>query len=206
MAGTRAFIAIEVDKALKPAINAVLQELKAMDCVTTTSSDNLHFTLFFFDSLNDNEINLVKAAMRIAARESFRLKLKGINFFMHRNDPQVVYIGIESSDALVRLYSTLNSALRQAGFDIDQRPFSPHLTMGRVKSLSNPVKREALLSLRSKYSGKEFGSFTCRSLTLKKSVLTQTGPVHEDMYKVDLANMLTGCVPAGKLLSEMLLM
>jgi 2'-5' RNA ligase len=189
MSGTRAFIAIDIDGSLWKPISTVSAELAALGCTVSTSKSNLHITLFFFESISDSEIKLIEAAMRIAKCNEFLLTLKGVDFFMHKNDPLVAYIGIKHSIPLLSLYRTLNEALSVAGVATEKKPFSPHLTVGRVRRGSNPVKREALIAMRSKYAASEFGSFICRSMVLKRRVLSEHGPVYSDIYKIDFSKM-----------------
>ena len=182
MAGTRVFIAIDVEETVARQIKPLIAELSGMKFTRPVSDRQLHFTLMFFEDLSDKEISFMKSVMTAINKDRFTINVESVGFFSHRNDPQVVYIGIERSTDLQYLHGMLKEGAKRAGIRVDDREFSPHITLARVKSQLNPAQREALIKFRGKYLKKEFGACACKSMVLRKSALTEEGPVYSDLY------------------------
>jgi RNA 2',3'-cyclic 3'-phosphodiesterase len=157
--GTRTFIAIGLD----PHLQAALQELIAglrrrLPSVTFVDPANLHLTLVFLGSLTNGELAAAFRATLVAAADCrpFRLSLAQLGFFGSPAMPRVVWAGIAGEiDSLRRLQASLESRLAEQQVPLtrgEQHPFSPHLTLARLKRpLPEPERQQ--LSLVTKKPG-----------------------------------------------------
>jgi 2'-5' RNA ligase len=188
MAGTRAFIAIEPDKVAKAEIVKLLSELSQIGGIVSVKPENLHFTLFFFASLPDAELRLVKEVMKVAQPDAFEITLKGVGIFAHKNEPRVIYVDAPRSAALKGLHAVLSEGLTHARISAGSgdRGFSPHITIARVKGPLSQKNREALMAFREKHGGRVLGRFLCRSVVLKRSLLGGDAPVYTDLFALHL--------------------
>lgn len=115
-----------------------LKTLAPPNTVRWAAPQNIHLTLHFLGDITAAEADDVSRALAIAAPEAtpFSLNLGGLGCFPNVRRPRVLWVGLlEESAALVTLHQRLGQSLEAAiGFSPDKRPYSPHLTLGRVKN------------------------------------------------------------------------
>jgi 2'-5' RNA ligase len=94
--------------------------------------------------------------------------------------PRVLWIGVsQGAEQLVRLAYVVREAVDKFAEHEEDREFTPHLTIGRIKSGRNVEKLRELVT---RYRGVEFGVVTVDKIKLKKSVLTPRGPIYSDLF------------------------
>lgn len=101
-------------------------------------AESLHLTLKFLDRIDEAQAETVKRTLGSVARAhaSFDLELAGVGAFPSMARPQIWWVGVVPEPRLLALHSDLDAALESAGFPREQRPFAPHLTVGRTKGRS----------------------------------------------------------------------
>jgi len=135
----RLFIAINLNDEIKDFLSEAIRELKKeASGGNFTSRDNLHLTLSFLGELNPEKVADVKAAMNRVKAEPFRLTFSGYGKFKRRGG-DIHWAGVERSEALFSLQKQLAAELADAGFSLEEREYSPHLTLGREVRLSDPA-------------------------------------------------------------------
>ena len=90
---------------------------------------------------------------------------------------------VEGKEALVSLQQQIEVLLEKIGFQAEDRPFHPHLTLGRVKSSRG---REELVGRMEKYREEEFGDFLVERVNLFKSDLRPSGPIYTPLREIKL--------------------
>jgi len=188
---TRTFIALALDESLHRYLDGIMhrmaQELPGLRWV---DPGGIHLTLAFLGELNDQQVSEAINATELAARTvppfDYRLSHPGI--FGSPDRPRVIWIGVdEPSGRLIHLHQQLNRELERRGFAIDTRPFSPHLTLSRVKA---PLKAEEQQRLRRILAGKDFqpSSPFCHvhHISVMKSELSRTGASYTCLLNVSL--------------------
>jgi 2'-5' RNA ligase len=138
----------------------------------------MHLTLKFFGGISGRQITVISEVVRgIAARAApIDLQVSAVGAFPGVKRPRVIWLGIQGNvESLVRLQRDIDEKLLGCGFEAEERPFRPHLTLGRIKTPGTAPKLDAIVAL-----GDEFPAacFTARELTLLKSELTPQGAVH----------------------------
>jgi 2'-5' RNA ligase len=178
---TRTFIALEMheeqQRHLAEVIGRVAKHLPGVHWVNAAS---IHLTLAFLGELDDirlaEAIRVTEVAAQQARSFSYRLSRIGVFGSVHR--PRVIWMGIdESSGALLYLHRILNRELERSGFEVDRRPFSPHLTLARVK---NPLLPAEMQQLQHILMGKQQDivsaqEYPTRQVYVMKSELLKTG-------------------------------
>jgi RNA 2',3'-cyclic 3'-phosphodiesterase len=101
-----------------------------------TSREKRHLTLKFLGDVSDDaEPGLIDAAERVAARHRrVEMSIGGIGAFPNFRRARVVWIGVEQEPRLELLHHDLEIACEQAGFEVEGRPFRPHITLARVRA------------------------------------------------------------------------
>lgn len=175
---TRTFIALELDSSQQHFLGNVIRQGKLLlPDLRWVDPTGIHLTLAFLGELSDGQLEKAMAAAQYAATASrpFAYRLSGLGTFGPRRQPRVLWMGIsEPSGALHLAQSALALALEQQGFPAEQRPFSPHLTLARIKS---PLTSEQLQLLQQLLSRYQFATSAYRTthLSVMKSDLARSG-------------------------------
>lgn len=183
---TRAFAAIFPPQEVRNSIWELAQELKASGAgVKWVEKENLHLTLRFFGNLTDMELDKAGSAMKALAgvKRPFTVRLATLGAFPSLSRPRVIWVGVEEGrEPLVDVATSLEQQFVEAGLGSTDKPFSPHLTIGRVKiPHKNPRLEEAIRSLT--FGGLEF---MISGLTLTKSELRPQGPIYSPVLVAEL--------------------
>jgi RNA 2',3'-cyclic 3'-phosphodiesterase len=182
----RIFIALKVE-AEKPLLS-MISSLKSglrNDIVKWTSENNIHITLAFLGDTEEKMIKIICSMLNEKCKGSgkFDLVLSGSGVFRNLSDPRIIWTGIESSDKLVHLNELIINGLKDLNIKTEDRPFNPHLTIGRIKHLYN---RETLKALIEQYQNSEFQIIPISEVILYESILMKPGPVYKPLARFNL--------------------
>ena len=109
-----------------------------------TRRENMHLTLHFLGELPNGKVSALCRMMDEIDAPSFTLSLRGIGFFP-RDRGDIWWVGLEHSVPLHALQTELGKRLSAAGFTVEQRPYTPHLTLAREVILREPAQKETFL-------------------------------------------------------------
>ncbi len=141
----RAFLAIDLPASLRPILSQAQEELKKSGAdVKWVPVGNIHITLKFFGNITELQVADISEAVgaMAASQEPLSLTVTAAGAFPSPKSPRVVWLGIGGDlEGLRDFHRRLETAFAALGFPPEDRPFAPHLTLGRVKS---PVGRVAL--------------------------------------------------------------
>lgn len=145
-----------------------------------TDITNSHITIAF---LGDTDERLVKQLVLMLKEKctgfgNFTFLLKGAGVFRNMNDPRVIWLGIEMHEELLKLYDLISGGLRKMDLPVEERPFRPHLTIGRIKYLKNT---DALSNLLVLYRDKVIQRVEVDEIILYESILLPSGPVYKPL-------------------------
>ena len=185
MSQVRAFLAIDLDDDLKPKINRVIKEFKQIDAkIKYVELMNLHLTLKFFGEIDTDGLELLgeRIANVLSEFEPFNIRIRGCGAFPNDNHIKVIWVGIEDDETIMQLHDKLDAEFVKLGFDKDKK-FSTHLTIGRMKSAKNKDKVKSVIE---EFGDVEIGEMKVENITLKKSTLTPSGPIYEDLKVFEL--------------------
>lgn len=174
---TRTFIALEMDASQQRFLgNVIRQGKQILPDLRWVDPQGVHLTLAFLGELDDTQLAKALAATQYAAAQAnpFTYRLSGLGTFGPPRSPRVLWMGIfEPSAVLNGVHRALALALEEQGFITENRPFSPHLTLARIKTL-NAEQMQLLQQLLSRY---HFASphYRVTHLYVMKSELAPTG-------------------------------
>ncbi|HYM82187.1 MAG TPA: RNA 2',3'-cyclic phosphodiesterase [Candidatus Limnocylindria bacterium] len=133
----RIFLAVFPSAAAQAAAADAIEKLRRPgDAVSWVRQDNLHYTLRFLGDLGEDGCRRAALAAHDAARAhaSFDAALGPLGAFPKPERARVLWVGLSAgAEPFVAMARDLEHALRQRGFDRADRPFAPHLTIGRVR-------------------------------------------------------------------------
>jgi 2'-5' RNA ligase len=183
---TRTFLALFPPPAVVERIADSLEQVRqAGDGVGWVKSANVHYTLRFLGDLEPAGVEAAKrAAVRTAqATRAFRVALGAPGVFPDPRRPRVLWLGArEGAAELTALARTLENALAEEKFARADKPFAPHLTLGRVRD-SADGPRVTSRFLAGKFPG---DAFEARELLVVKSTLDPRGARYEPIAAVAL--------------------
>ncbi len=173
----RIFTAIEPPEEILKKIQHIQLRLRKIihGPVNWVRPEGIHLTLKFFGEVAGDVLATISERLEGFARQAKPLKLevRKIGAFPNLNNPRVVWIGIEGDIApLSRLQQTIDEGFGDLGYPGEERPFRPHLTLGRIK------EPKVLLGLAGIVEAKEVydaGGFEAGGLDVIKSDLTPQG-------------------------------
>ena len=179
----RGFIAIDVEAGEWRKFEEALRTLGS--AVRILSPEIIHFTLKFLgDTAKDAQESILQALREACQGEaSFPIRFQGVGVFPSPAKPSVVWIGGAEDGSLSRIAARLDERLAGLGFPRENRPFTPHLTIARVKGPVDPSRLNGILT---EFSETSFGTFHVRSVRLKKSILGPKGPQYSTVGEITL--------------------
>jgi len=183
----RSFIAVDLDDpAIKTRILNVQKDLElTRSQLKMVEPEILHLTLRFLGEIPQQSVERVKEILAAVRFQPFELTFSGVGTFPSLSRINVVWIGItRGQEQLSEIFQQIEPKLRQIGMPADNKGFSPHLTIARVKS---GINREALANAVTKMHNLELGQMPVKYVRLKKSTLTPNGPIYTTIYETQAA-------------------
>ncbi|MBI5000943.1 MAG: RNA 2',3'-cyclic phosphodiesterase [Euryarchaeota archaeon] len=159
---------------------------KARGEMKLVEADNIHMTVKFLGKVDDRKNERILECMKAAVEgmAPFEMSLKGVGAFPADSNPRVIWIAAEGAEPIGEMAKRLNSSMKRLGFPPEEREFAPHITVARVRGDRN---RERVMEVVNSYSGAEFGTVKVDCLHLKRSFLTNEGPVYTTVSVAKLA-------------------
>ncbi|RLE66906.1 MAG: RNA 2',3'-cyclic phosphodiesterase [Thermoprotei archaeon] len=184
----RCFIAIDIEDPnviqnilrVQQALSSLGKQLKLVE------KENIHLTLRFLGEIPSTLVDDVVNALSRVDFSPFRITLHGIGAFPRLSRPNVIWVGVvEGVNELKELASKINLVLKKLGFPPPDKPFSPHITIARIKRRPDI---NTLVDIVNTFINDTYGSILVDNFRLKKSTLTPKGPIYTTLYerKVDV--------------------
>lgn len=137
MANIRAFIAVEMPRQIKMELDRLIAGLRPFGPdIRWVRAANLHLTLRFLGDIPESSVGGLANDMtdKLATLRPFAVTLHGLGGFPNLHKPRVIWVGTnQGTDQLVQLATAVEKSCRDCGFGGADKPFSSHLTIGRVK-------------------------------------------------------------------------
>ncbi len=208
----RLFIAVELDRGICRGLEKVQAELRrAGGTVKWVDYRAMHLTLKFLGETEAELVPKIHTAVVEAVEgfAPFQVSVAGVGAFGPVDAPHVIWAGIEDgAETLVELAAAVEAGLHQGlGFPPERRPFSPHVTLGRLRQHAGPRRSgaprrppanlpprvptpgenpEGLPALIQSQAETRFGEQEVTELVIFMSELTRTGPIYTPMAHVEL--------------------
>lgn len=172
----RAFIAVETSPEIKARLQELIRRLKRPNAdVKWIEPQGMHLTLKFLGEITPGFLAGVEAGLAAAAGRGrpFELQVSSTGAFPpHSRSPRVFWAGVAAGPELAELQADVEAEMEKLGFPRERRPFSPHLTLGRVKG---PAGLARVMAELEKETAAFFGAMTVERVTLFQSTLRPQG-------------------------------
>lgn len=187
----RAFIALELPVAIQDAITdrtAKLRTTLARPLVRWVPLHNVHLTLKFLGEVSPANLGNLAQVLKVEAREHapFTFSVGGLGVFPNPRRPRVIWIGLETPPALVALARGIETICVRLGYDPENRPFSPHLTIGRVNQNTSAAELQHVRFALERTQVGAFGAVTVDAVHIFKSELLPGGTIYSHLYSAPL--------------------
>jgi len=186
----RSFLAIEIPVTVLKKIEMVQEDLKSSRAdVRWVNPGKMHLTLKFFGNIEESQVEPIVDSIGgpVRAVSPFPLQAKGLGAFPQIRNPRVIWLGlVDSRKILIPFQKELEDQFEKIGFQRENRPFQPHLTLGRTTSSRG---RDELVGRIEKYREEEFGEVQVEGITLFKSELRPSGPIYTVLRKLEFGSL-----------------
>jgi len=191
----RSFIAIELPDEVKTALAQLQALLKTgkQPPVKWVDPYSVHLTLKFLGNIAADKTGEITEAIEKAAQgvSPFQLEVKDLGVFPNFRRVRVVWVGISGEVAqLSQLQQRIESNLSPLGFASESRPFTPHLTLARVREQASPAEQQSFGQLIASTRFEAAYGFRVDSINLMRSQLTSEGAIYRQISSVKLKNTL----------------
>jgi 2'-5' RNA ligase len=182
----RTFIAIDIP--LEDSIVKQINKLKAEfinEKIKWIKAHQFHITIQFLGNVEDTDISKINESLGkvTAGFGDFSIELEEFGVFKNIKNPRILWIGFRPCDELIKLKNAIEDEMTRFGFEKSDKPFSPHLTIARIKVLR---QREKLKELIDSYSGKIIQLVNVGEIILYESMLKPDGPEYNIIKKHSL--------------------
>ena len=190
MSRLRAFIAVEIPLDIRQDIEHATSNLRrgTGSLIRWVAVENMHLTLKFLGDIPSANMEVLTQMIRAQADSfhCFDIHLTGIGSFPGPKRPRVIYIGIQAPAELEAFQRQLESATRRLGYNSEERAFSPHLTIGRIRQNIPPDDLQKIRRALEASKIDSPGTAKVNSVHLYKSDLKPTGPVYTKLFSAHL--------------------
>jgi len=188
----RTFIAVDLPPDIQINIQYIGETLRKAigKSVRWVSVHNIHLTLKFLGDVSSDEVDKLTQMLRMEADTNsfFDVPIGGLGSFPNSKRARVLFIGIQSPAELEALHRGIESATIKLGLKADTRPFSPHLTIGRVRDHIVSSEQDKIRKILEETKIDSLGTARVDSVHLYKSELKPGGSVYTKLFSAPLKN------------------
>jgi 2'-5' RNA ligase len=176
----RSFLALDPPEEVKKEIASIQNRLRKLihGDIRWVRPEGIHLTLKFFGDVSGDDVANIATVVEkaVEGERSFSLAIGGAGIFPDPNRPRVLWLGMNGDvERLLVFQKGLDQALLQIGFPREERPFRPHLTLGRIKTSRGLIGLAQALEKGEEYAA---GRFIASGLSLFQSELTLRGAIY----------------------------
>lgn len=175
----RVFVAVPLTNEIKDEVAKAAAALRESmgDGVKWVDPKNYHLTMAFIGSIPESRIGDVERVIGgVSFPQKFNVKFCGVGVFPNLSKARVLWVGIsEGNDALSKISAAISEKLKESKFDVDDKPFKPHMTIARFKTPAK-IDRNILEEIEMNTE------MTSDRVVLYKSELKPEGPIYSELY------------------------
>lgn len=187
----RTFIALDFPLSILDSIEQQTKRLRQTlgnEVIRWVLTHNLHLTLKFLGNVPVSHLEFLKQMLAQATDSitQFDLQIGGVGSFPNSNRPRVLWVGIHAPAALSNLQKAIEEGAKRLGYEKEERPFSPHLTLGRVRQGLDGKDLQKISNALSSIQLGKIGIARVDSVHIYKSDLNSEGSVYTKLFSTPL--------------------
>jgi 2'-5' RNA ligase len=159
----RLFTALDLSQEVLLRLERLTSALRPEAQISWSPLDNLHITTMFIGEWPEARLDDLNRALNgLTVRQPFEVEVKDLGWFPNERAPRVFWIGVQAGGHLIQLAKDTEERLRSLGIKTEDRTYSPHLTLARIKG---PVPltrlREIVREMQPAWAGKFMANRFC---------------------------------------------
>jgi 2'-5' RNA ligase len=179
----RAFRAVELPDDVKDTVALIIKRLRPAQYryVKWVAPSGTHLTIKFLGNTSTEQLPQITDILKTAAKKvpPIELRLGGLGMFPNEQRPRVIWVALDGdTEPLAIMQREIEEALEPLGFAPENRAFTPHLTLGRLRDNASYDDRKEIGGVVKAKKIDYDARFTLRELSLMKSTLTPTGAIY----------------------------
>ncbi len=187
----RSFLAIDLPKSNKEEILEIIERYQKLtkSGIKWVSRENLHITIKFLGEFDPDHTPNLKDCIQANLQKipKFDLRIDRLGAFPNSSKPKEIWLGFTCPPNLIQIHQYIEDCITQLGYEKDDRSFSPHLTIGRIR---RDVSYSGIKEIGQVLSNIHFEfqtEFTAEKVTFFKSELSREGPKYTTLFEVSLS-------------------
>lgn len=177
----RLFIALNFRNDVKTQISELINKVKSNSIQGRfVNEEHMHLTVEFLGEIQDNRLDLIKEIMDELEFGTFTFRLTKVGYFKRR-EGNIYWLGIEDNDTLLNMYKKLHQGLAEKGFELGDRDYKPHVTIGREVKLKDGFNANELDDIAGKIE------IEINKVDLMKSEFVNGKLIHSVVYSKQLS-------------------
>lgn len=191
MSVIRAFVAIDLSPEIQQRLEQISTHLKQRlegVPIRWVPVENIHLTLKFLGDVSLSNLEMLKKILLnvSSSHRSFEISAGGLGAFPKIHRPRVIWVGLEAPPELAALQYSLDVETARLGYAREDRPFSPHLTMGRVSRNASTADIRLIAGVLSSYKVGFLGAACIQAVHLFRSDLKPGGAIYTRLFTAPL--------------------
>ena len=181
----RLFTGIDLPREVRGNLSRLVEKLRPhAPQLKWSPTKTLHITTKFIGEVPDDKLDELTGVLgTLESREPIQIAVRGLGWFPNPHNPRVFWAAVHAPVALAQLAKETEHLLKPLGVPVEDRPFSPHLTLARIKPPANlTALRQAIAAL----PGDDFGHFAVTSFHLLLSEPAQDHSVYTSLAEFPL--------------------
>jgi RNA 2',3'-cyclic 3'-phosphodiesterase len=190
MNAIRSFIAVELPAAIQQQLDGITLKLKGprTSAVRWVPARNIHLTVKFLGDVSPVNMEMLMKMLKaqIGQQRVFNVSIGGVGAFPTSHRPRVIWVGVTAPPQLNTLIRLVEAETTKLGYAPEDRPFSPHLTLGRVSQNATPDQVHQVAEALAGIQVPELGICEVKEVVLFKSDLQSSGAEYTPLLRVPL--------------------
>lgn len=192
MSVIRAFIAVDLAPEILQELERVTADLKqrlGRAQVRWVVVKNIHLTLKFLGDVSVSNLDILQKMLQVETGKHlpFEFAVGGAGAFPSVNRPRVIWVGVQAPAGLNSLQHGIDTEAARLGYNQEERPFSPHLTLGRVPRNATPQDTRQISAVLAGYQLESLGVTQVNEVHLYRSDLQPGGAVYTKLFSAALS-------------------
>jgi 2'-5' RNA ligase len=180
----RLFTGIDLPEPVQERLDLLISRLRTTAHLKWSPAYNLHITTKFIGEWPHERLQeLVAKLSAVPTRERVDIDVRGLGWFPNPHNPRVFWAAVHASPSLAALARATDQACAGLGIPAEERPFSAHLTLARIKQ---PVPLQALRTAVAELESADFGAFTAGCFYLYLSKPGPSGSIYTPLHEFSL--------------------
>lgn len=193
MAVLRAFIAIDLPSPIREKLEQETKSLKNHLLnlpIRWVPTENIHLTLIFLGDVSETNVDMIAEIINTHGRQQsrFEMSIGSLGVFPNTSHPRVLWVGVEAPEELKVFRGKIASEITRLGYKIDDREYSPHLTLGRVSRNASSEEVRTISKILEKEKLGFVGVVPVAEVHLYRSDIKTGGAIYTKLFSAPLSN------------------